>query len=353
MGRSQKSGHFMLKEIMETPKVLARVFGEKFKFSKGLEKKLGAAKRIFLVGSGTSYHAGLLGQVFFEDVARVESRALVASEWNLDAPRFKKGDWAVFISQSGETAEIISALNLAKESKIPSLAISNVKNSTLAKKADFLIDIGAGSEKAIPATKSFSAEAAVLLKLAFILARDRKSINSGIFESLIKESLGLPKIVARVISGSKKIKKAALKYKKIDNFIIAGSGLTLPLAHELALKLKESAMIEAEAMPLGEVRHGPLALAGKEMAFVLLVEARDRARAKSLAVTLRKMGSPVLAFDYQGFPANDVLILPKVTNIFSPLIFAPAFQLFAYWLATLRGYNVDRPKNLTKSVREK
>lgn len=349
----KSTGHFMLKEIMETSKVLGRIFGEGFKFPRELEKRLGVAKRIFLVGSGTSYHAGLLGQVFFDDVSEVESEAFVASEWNLDLPRLKKGDLVIFISQSGETAEILSALNLAKENKVTSFALSNKKNSTLAKKANFFIDIAAGTEKAIPATKSFSAEAAVLLKLAFVLARDRKAINERIFEGLITESLGLSKLVAKVISESQKIKKVALKYKKFDNFIITGSGLTLPLAYELALKLKETAIVKAEAIPLGEVRHGPLALAGKKLAFIFLVEEADRTRAKSLATTLRKMGSPVLAFECQQFPANDVLILPKAANIFTPLVLAPAFQIFAYWLAVSRGYNVDKPKNLTKSVREK
>ncbi len=343
----------MLKEILETPKVLGRIFGGSFKFPVGPEKKLGVIKRIFLVGSGTSYHAGLLGQIFFEDVAGVGSKAFVASEWNLNPPRFKTGDLAIFISQSGETTEIISALSLARENKVSSLAVLNKINSTLAKKADFFIDITAGNEKAVPATKSFSAEVAILLKLAFVLARDRKDIGAGIFEGLTRESLGLPKVVTRVISESQKIKKVALKYKKFDNFIITGSGLTLPLAHELALKLKESAIVEAEAMPLGEVRHGPLALAGKKLAFIFLVEARDRARAKNLAVTLRKAGSSVLAFDCERFRANDVIVLPKAANIFTPLVFAPAFQIFAYWLATFRGYNVDKPKNLTKSVREK
>ncbi|TSC82734.1 MAG: glucosamine--fructose-6-phosphate aminotransferase (isomerizing) [Parcubacteria group bacterium Gr01-1014_20] len=341
----------MLKEILGTPKVLGQVFGDGFKTSKELEKKLGEVKRIFLVGSGTSYHAGLLGQIFFEDVAGVESRALVASEWNLDSPRFKKGDLAVFISQSGETAEILLAFKLARESKVLSLAVSNNKNSTLAKKTDFFIDITAGTERSIPATKSFSAEVAVFLKLAFVLARDRKVISSRIFEGLAKESLALPRVVAKVLSESGKVKRVALKYKGFDNFIVTGSALTLPLAHELALKLKESAIVEAEAMPLGEVRHGPLALAGKKLAFIFLVEANDRARAKSLAMILKKTGSPVLAFDSERFRANDVIVLPKVANIFTPLVLAPAFQIFAYWLATLRGYNVDRPKNLTKSVR--
>mgnify|MGYP001583179352 CR=1 FL=1 len=338
----------MLKEIFEIPEVLERI--SDLKFSPKTKKLLNSAKRIFLVGSGSSYHAGFLGRHFFESVAGVEAEAWVASEWNLNPPEFRKGDLAILISQSGGTAEIVSALKTARELKVPILALVNRKNSTLAKKADQFIDILAGAEKAVPATKSFVAEVAVLVKLALFCALFRGRVSAGVFKRLESQLTGLGQEVEPVLDRSLKIKSITARYKSFGNFIVAGSGTTLPLAYELALKLKETAGVHAEGMPLGEVRHGPMALAQKRFAFVLLVDSADAARARELATDLKKTGSKVLVWGDKKFPASDSYLLPKGPQIFSPFTLSAAFLLFSYWLGVGRGINVDKPQNLTKSV---
>lgn len=338
----------MLKEILEIPRVLGRI--SSLDFYNKAKNFLKQSKRIFLVGSGSSYNAGFLGRYFFESVAGVEAEAWVASEWNLNPPELKKGDLVIFISQSGETAEILSALKTAREEGVPTLAILNTPRSSLARKANFYINISAGQERAVPATKSFVAEVAILIKLALFLALEGKKISREIFGGLEKEFCGLLAPMNRMISKSGAIKKLAGKYKNFQNFIVAGSGVTLPLAYELALKMKETGGVHAEGMPLGEVRHGPLALAQRNFAFILLVDNTDADRARRLAVDLKKLGSRVLVWGDRKLSASDSYLLPKVPQIFSPLTFSTAFLLFSYWLGVWRGINVDKPRNLTKSV---
>ena len=338
----------MLKEIMEVPEVIRRVSGLDFSLKTKIFLK--SARRIFLVGSGSSYHAGLLGKYYFQNIAGVEAEAWVASEWNLNPPEVRRGDFAILISQSGETREILSALKTARELRMPALVLVNSRNSILGKKADILVDICAGTEKAVPATKSFVAEVIVLFKLAILLALFRKRVSVAISKKLEKELVGLGEKADLVIRKSLKIRSIVAKYKNFEHVIIAGSGLTLPLAYEMALKIKESAVTHAEGMVLGEVRHGPMALAGRKTAFIFLVDQTDRARAKSLAVDIRRKGSRVWMFDSIKLVASDGFILPSVPKVFSPIVFSVALQLVAYWFGVLRGYNVDKPRNLAKSV---
>lgn len=357
--------HFMLKEIFEQPKSIAdcmrgRINAEEAIIQLGGMRehlsKLAKAKRIVFVACGTSWHAGLVGEYLFEELARINVEVEYASEFRYRNPIIKEGDFVIAISQSGETADTLAALEMAKSKGAVILGICNVVGSSISRVTDGGIYTHAGPEIGVASTKAFTAQVSVLTMLAIATAQAKGTITDQTYRRLLLEMAAIPQKVAQILKKSEEIKDIAKLFTFAQNFIFLGRGLNFPVALEGALKLKEISYIHAEGYPAAEMKHGPIALIDEDMP-VVFIAAKDSSYEKVVSniqeVKARK--GRVIAIVTEGDEQVKNMVdfaieIPNTHEILQPLLTVIPLQLISYYIAVLRGRNVDQPRNLAKSV---
>jgi len=357
--------HFMLKEIFEQPNTIEDTFRGRIK-PENPEIVLGGllnvfprlvnSERIVIIGCGTSWHAALIGEYMIEEYAQVPVEVEYASEFRYRKPVLSEKDAVILISQSGETADTLAALHLAKEKGALVLGICNVVGSTLARDTDAGVFTHAGVEIGVASTKAFTAQVTVLTLIALKLAKEKGSIDQDEYATLVKELAEIPQKERQILESNDAIKKIAEKYKDAADALYLGRGYLFPVALEGALKLKEISYIHAEGYAAGEMKHGPIALVDDNLP-VVVVAPHDAYYEKIVSniqeVKARK--GNVIAIVTEGDKGlkkmvNDVIEIPKSHPALAPLLSVLPLQLLAYHIAVLRGCNVDQPRNLAKSV---
>ncbi len=337
--KAQKQGykHFMLKEIFEQPEVIKETLKVPINIYQNFS-------RIMVVACGTASYAGLVGKYIIEEVAKIPVLYEIASEFRYKENLLTKNDLVIVISQSGETADTLAAVRLAKEKGAKTLGIVNVVDSTIAREVDQRIYTRAGPEIGVASTKAFISQLIIMYKLAFHLA-GKEFDSQGLVEK-IKETL----------AKHEEIKTLAQKYCLYQNFLYIGRNRNFPLALEGALKLKEISYIHAEAYPAGELKHGPIALVSEEMP-TLAICPKDPVYAKTFSniEEIKAREGKVITIATEGDQeikrvSNDVIYIPKVEEILYPLLCTIPLQLFAYYIADMKECDVDKPRNLAKSV---
>lgn len=366
LGEIEKGGfeHFMLKEIFEQPMIMHDVMRGRVRLEEGLIQlggiadrleQLREAKRIIICACGTSWHAGLIGEYLIEEFARIPVEVDYASEFRYRSPIIGPGDVMIVISQSGETADTLAALRLAKERGALVVGICNVVGSTIARETDCGIYTHAGPEIGVASTKAFTAQVIVLAMLALALSKD-KSMSEAELAVALQCLNDLPDKAGRILESNEAIREIAALYKDASNFLYLGRGYNFPVALEGALKLKEISYIHAEGYPAAEMKHGPIALIDDEMP-VVVIAPKDTTYRKVLSniEEVRSRKGRVIAIATEGDEeigklADHVLFVPHAAPFMMPLLTVIPLQLLAYHIATQRGCDVDRPRNLAKSV---
>ena len=367
IGSLDKSGfeHFMLKEIYEQPQTIEETFRGRLR-PESTEIVLGGllnvfpdilkAQRIIIIGCGTSWHAALIGEYLLEEYAQIPVEVEYASEFRYRKPVIGKDDLVIVISQSGETADTLAALQLAKEKNATVIGICNVVGSTLSRETRAGIYTHAGTEIGVASTKAFTAQVTVLTLLALKLAKARNTISDDEYSILLHELADIPRKGRLILEQNEKIKAIAEKYKDAVNALYLGRGYLFPVALEGALKLKEISYIHAEGYAAGEMKHGPIALVDDQLP-VIVVAPQDEYYEKIVSnieeVKARK--GNVIAVVTEGDKVlkemvHDHLEIPASHPAVAPLLAVMPLQLLAYHIALMRGCNVDQPRNLAKSV---
>jgi len=353
--------HFMLKEIYDSPQTITsatrgRVKPEENTVRLGglqnVEQQLQFVDRIVIVACGTSYYAGMIGEYVIEELAGIPVEVQLASEFKYRHEPFSRGTAVVAISQSGETADTIAALKKVESYGVLRLGVVNAVGSTIARMTDAGVYCHAGPEISVASTKAFIAQVSVLIEIALYLARER----TPQFKPLLHELATLDKKISKVLEQVENIKKISKKYAHYRDFLYIGRGYAYPCALEGALKLKELSYIHAEGYAAGEMKHGPLAMIDKT--FPTIAIAADPALAEkthSNIEEIRARKGPVIAVAAEGDRkiaklASDCIYIPRSLPQTQPILTAIVLQLFAYFIATSKGLNVDRPRNLAKSV---
>lgn len=358
--------HFMLKEIHEQPRSIMDTMRGRLLVNEDIiqmagiwdyQEKFLNAERIIIISCGTSWHAGLVGEYLIEDLARIPVEVEYASEFRYRNPIITDKDIVIAISQSGETADSIAALKLAKEKGAFIYGICNVIDSSIARLTDAGSYTHAGPEIGVASTKAFTAQLALLAMIALKLAKHKGTISKERFNSLIIELETIPERVAEVIKNTEnQIKKIAEQYVGAGNFLYLGRGYNYPIALEGALKLKEISYIHAEGYPAAEMKHGPIALIDENMPVVVI--APKKGYYEKIVSNIQEINSrkgKVIAIVTQGDTVvkdmvTESIEIPDVSECFTPLLSVIPLQLLAYYIAVLRGVNVDQPRNLAKSV---
>ncbi len=357
--------HFMLKEIFEQPKSIADCLRGRINPEEALIQlgglrnylpKLAKAKRIVFVACGTSWHAGLVGEYLFEELARINVEVEYASEFRYRNPIIKEGDFIIAISQSGETADTLAALELAKAKGAIILGVCNVVGSSIARITHEGVYTHAGPEIGVASTKAFTAQVSVLTMIAIATAHLKGTISDDTFRQLLFEISEIPKKVEQILKKDAEIKDIARLFTFASNFIFLGRGLNFPVALEGALKLKEISYIHAEGYPAAEMKHGPIALIDEDMP-VVFIASKDSSYEKVVSniqeVKARK--GRVIAIVTEGDVEVKEMVdfaieVPQTHEILQPLLTVIPLQLLSYHIAVMRGRNVDQPRNLAKSV---
>jgi len=357
--------HFMLKEIFEQPKVIEDAFRGRMSASEGWIKlggveeyinRINKAKRFIISACGTSYHAGLLGEYLIEELARVPVEVEYASEFRYRNPIINESDVMLAISQSGETADTLAAIDLAKERQALIYGICNVIGSSIARASHAGSYTHAGPEIGVASTKAFSTQVTILTLLALQIAESKGSINTSYLRQILYELNNIPEKVRQALLLNDAVLEIAKEFKDATNFLYLGRGVNYPVALEGALKLKEISYIHAEGYPAAEMKHGPIALIDEHMPVVFLAtneSAHEKIVSNIQEVKARK--GKVIAIVTEGDVeiaalADYVIEVPQTEEILSPLVTVVPLQLLAYHIAVLRGTNVDQPRNLAKSV---
>lgn len=367
IGAIEKNGfdHFMLKEIFEQPRSILDTFRGRISLDKNeihlgglyhVMPKLIEAKRIIIIGCGTSWHAGLVGEYLIEDLARIPVEVEYASEFRYRNPIITDEDIVIAISQSGETADSLAAIKMAKEAGATVLGICNVVGSSIPRETDAGVYTHAGPEIGVASTKAFTAQVTVLAMIAMLLGHERKHISEKDYNVLINELNDIPAKIEKILTHNDDVLKVSELYKDVTNFLYLGRGYLYPVALEGALKLKEISYIHAEGYPAAEMKHGPIALIDEKMPVVVLAT-KDKSYEKIVnniqEVKARK--GVVIAIVSEGDKiieamADHVLEIPEVREELSALLTVIPLQLLSYHIAVLRSCNVDQPRNLAKSV---
>ena len=357
--------HFMLKEIFEQPRSILDTFRGRIT-NDFTEIHLGGlfdvlpqlikAKRIIIIGCGTSWHAGLVGEYLIEELARIPVEVEYASEFRYRNPIICKDDVVIAVSQSGETADTLAAIRQAKKEGVLVLGICNVVGSSIPRETDAGVYTHAGPEIGVASTKAFTAQVTVLTMIALLIGREKKILDEEKFTGLVNELVNVPEKIEKILKQNDKFKTIAGLYKDATNFIYLGRGYLFPVALEGALKLKEISYIHAEGYPAAEMKHGPIALIDENMP-VVVIATKDNSYDKIISniqeVKARK--GIVIAVVSEGDTfikdlADHVLEVPETNVILAPLLTVVPLQLLSYHIAVLRGCNVDQPRNLAKSV---
>lgn len=357
--------HFMIKEIFEQPRSIADSMRGRLRADDahlqlgGLNDyldKLAQADRVVIVGCGTSWHAGLVAEYMFEELARINVEVEYASEFRYRNPVIKENDIVIAISQSGETADTLAAIELAKSKGATIFGVCNVVGSSIARATHAGAYTHAGPEIGVASTKAFTAQVTVLTLMAIAVAKRKGTISDETYRQLLIELETIPSKVDKVFENAAKIKEIAFIFTYARNFIYLGRGLNFPVALEGALKLKEISYIHAEGYPAAEMKHGPIALIDEDMPVVFLAT-KDSSYEKIVSniqeVKARK--GRVIAIVTEGdtlIPGmvDFVIEVPNTHEILTPLVSVIPLQLLSYYIAVMRGRNVDQPRNLAKSV---
>jgi len=358
--------HFMLKEIFEQPKSIHDTMRGRLIVNEGVIKMAGIwdhlerfknANRIIIIACGTSWHAGLIGEYLIEEFARVPVEVEYASEFRYRNPIITDKDVVIAISQSGETADTMAALKLAKEKGAFIYGICNVVDSSIARITDAGSYTHAGPEIGVASTKAFTAQLTILSLIALKLGKHNGNLGNADFMSLISELDALPKKIEEVLEATHELTQHIAKdFINATNFLYLGRGYNYPAALEGALKLKEISYIHAEGYPAAEMKHGPIALIDENMPIVIIAPKRGhydkivsnvqeiKARKGKVIAVVNKGDTQVSAM------ADYVIEIPETSECFSPIVASVPLQLLAYYIAVYRGANVDQPRNLAKSV---
>jgi glucosamine--fructose-6-phosphate aminotransferase (isomerizing) len=357
--------HFMLKEIYEQPNAIIDTFrgrlhrDEQQLILSGLEEHkefFQKVKRIIIVACGTSWHAGLVGEYLFEDVARIPVEVEYASEFRYRNPVIYTDDVVIAISQSGETADTLAAIKLAKEAGAFVFGICNVVGSSIARAADTGAYTHAGPEIGVASTKAFTTQITMLILICLRLGQIRGLLTPEEFGRVAEELEKLPKSIETVLQSEKAIQNIAKSYHEVSNFLYMGRGYNFPVALEGALKLKEISYIHAEGYPAAEMKHGPIALIDKNMPVVVI--ATNKGHYEKVVSNIQEIKSregKIIAVVTKGDKsvkalADHVIEIPEVIESLTPILASVPLQLLAYHIAVMRGCNVDQPRNLAKSV---
>ncbi len=365
----EKSGfpHFMLKEIFEQPRTLTDTMRGRLLLEEGISKLGGLnqhpqvykallnADKIFIVACGTSWHSALIGEYMLEEYAKISVEVEYASEFRYRDPIITPKTVVIAISQSGETADTLAAIKEAKRKGAVTIGICNVVGSTISKETDAGVYLHAGPEIGVASTKAFTSQVIALALITLDIARHKDmSFRQGY--KIVKELKLLPALVESILENADKIKEIADRFKSAKNFLYLGRGYNFPVALEGALKLKEISYIHAEGYPAAEMKHGPIALIDENMP-VIFIAIKDSIYDK-VVTNIREVKARngiVISIASYGDEEIDsisdyVIKIPETTNLLSPILTVIPLQLLAYYIAVEKGYNVDMPRNLAKSV---
>jgi glutamine---fructose-6-phosphate transaminase (isomerizing) len=364
---AQKGGykHFLLKEIHEQPQAIidtmrGRILPEESDVALGeLDEHsalFNSVKRLSLVACGTAWHACLAGKFYLEELARIPTEVDYGSEFRYRNSPLEPHTVVLAVSQSGETADTLAALEEGKALGCPALAICNVVDATIPRKADIVLYTHAGPEISVASTKAFTTQLTALYLLSVYLGRRRGVLNQEQSSKLIADLLNLPAQVREILARERAIEKIAKKYGQAKDFLYLGRGVNYPIALEGALKLKEISYIHAEGYPAGEMKHGPIALIDEEMPVVVLLP-KDPVYAKTLSnmKEVEARGGRIIAItDAPSKELEDIaweiIQVPTTNHLLMPILLTIPMQLLAYHIAVYRGTDVDQPRNLAKSV---
>jgi glutamine---fructose-6-phosphate transaminase (isomerizing) len=356
--------HFMLKEIYEQPEALERAMAGRLDENEatahfgGLNltpQELRGIDRIILTACGTSFHAAILGEYLIEQFARIPVEVEYASEFRYRNPPLDRNTVVIGITQSGETADTLAALRESKRKGLKTLALCNVVGSTIAREADGGIYLHAGPEIGVASTKAFTSQVAVLALLALYLGRMRH-LSYAAGKRIIDELKAMPNMMREALECHRVVKSVALKYHDVSNMLYLGRQYLYPVALEGALKLKEISYIHAEGYPAAEMKHGPIALVDEHTPSVFLApHGAVYDKVMSNLEEIKARGGPIIAVACEDdelveAKADDVIHVPNVPDYLQPLVVAVPLQLLAYHVALLRGCDIDKPRNLAKSV---
>ena len=358
--------HFMLKEIFEQPKsvndcIRGRITQDMLEVRLGgilpFLSRICSAKRILILGCGTSWHAGLVGEYIFEELTRIPVEVEYASEFRYRNPIITSEDVVIAISQSGETADTLAAIQLAKKEGALVLGVCNVIGASIPRETDAGVYTHAGPEIGVASTKAFTGQVMALVVMAIMIGQERKTLSPERAQHLIRDILQIPDLIQRTLDNTHStVKQISELYKDATNFLYLGRGYNFPVALEGALKLKEISYIHAEGYPAAEMKHGPIALIDENMP-VVFIATKDKSYEKIISnvqeVKARKgIVIAVVTQNDKIVPtlADYILEVPEVDELLVPLISVIPLQLLSYYIAVFRGCNVDQPRNLAKSV---
>jgi len=357
--------HFMIKEIFEQPDTIFDCLRGRLDVSKGTItmagiqnniEKLTKANRIIMIACGTSWHAALLAEYVFEELCRIPVEVEYASEFRYRNPVIHPGDVIIAVSQSGETADTIVAIEKAKENGAFIMGVVNVVGSSIARISHAGAYTHAGPEIGVASTKAFTAQVTVLTMIALKIAKEKGTIDQSRYIHLLEELHSIPEKVKEVLKLDNSIKKLAEKYKDAKDSLYLGRGYNFPIALEGALKLKEISYIHAEGYPAAEMKHGPIALVDESLP-VVFVATRDAYYEKIVSniQEIKARKGKIIAVISKGDDiiskmSNDTMIVPEADEVVAPLLSVIPLQLLAYHIGVAKGYDVDKPRNLAKSV---
>jgi glucosamine--fructose-6-phosphate aminotransferase (isomerizing) len=357
--------HFMLKEIYEQPISIKNSMRGRIDANKGIislggirdyEQKIMNANRIIIVACGTSWHAGLVAEYLFEDFTRIPVEVEYASEFRYRNPIINENDVVIAISQSGETADTLAAIKLAKEKGATIIGICNVVGSTISRETHCGSYTHAGPEIGVASTKAFTGQVTVLSLMALSIAQKKGTISESKFRQLLIELDAIPHKVEQMLKSDKQVRYIAEIFKDATNFLYLGRGYNFPVALEGALKLKEISYIHAEGYPAAEMKHGPIALIDEEMPIVVIATKHGNyEKVVSNIEEVKARSGKIIAIVTEGDTevkaiADYVIEIPATEDALSPLLTSIPLQLLSYHIAVMRGCNVDQPRNLAKSV---
>jgi glucosamine--fructose-6-phosphate aminotransferase (isomerizing) len=363
----QKNGyaHFMLKEIFEAPKVIEDTIRGRINPSTGQVKlggvekvisELKALQRLQIVGCGSAFYAGSVGKYMLKEYANLPVEVELGSEYRYTKQMFDKNTALLAVTQSGETADTLASLRLGKESKVLTLGIVNAVGSTIARETDAGVYNHAGPEIAVASTKAFISQLTVFALLTLLLGRERGALSEGESKDMAQSIADLPSVLQSVLDNHVHIEEIAKKYAKYENMMLIGRKLHAPIASEGALKIKEVTYIHAEGYAGGELKHGPIALLHDNLPVIALTPQDDvYEKMCSNIEEVKARRAPVLAIVNSGDTkvrslADDVIEMPKVHQALQPIVTSVILQLLSYYMGVSKGFDVDRPRNLAKSV---
>jgi glucosamine--fructose-6-phosphate aminotransferase (isomerizing) len=357
--------HYMLKEIFQQPTTIAESMGGRINADEGWAvlggmreyiNRIAQSERIIIMGCGTSWHAGLIGEYLFEDLARTPAEVEYASEFRYRNPIINHDDFIIALSQSGETADTLAAVKLAKEKSALVYGLVNAIGSSIARETDCGSYIHAGPEIGVASTKAFTSQVTVLALMALYLGKVKGTLEETYFRQLLASLESVPSKVARILAKDEQLKYIAEKIQNSAHALYLGRGYNFPIALEGALKLKEISYIHAEGYPAAEMKHGPIALIDKDMPVIVI--ATNKSAYEKIASNIQEVKArqgTVIAIVTEGDEkikeyADYIFEIPEIEEPFTPLLSVIPLQLLAYHIAVMRNCNVDQPRNLAKSV---